>query len=78
MPFVLRTKLLMQYLWQLGLDFDDEVSTGHKQLWSEWCGETETLKKFQISREYFPGESNMDKQLHLFCDASIKGYGAVA
>ena len=68
----------MQYLWQFGLDFDDEVPTECKQLWSEWCGEIEPSKKFQISREYFPGESNKDKELHLFCEVSIKAYGAVA
>lgn len=77
-PFVLRAKLLMQNLWQLGLEFDDEVPFECKQLWSEWCGEIETLRKFEIPREYFPGELNKDKELHLFCDASIKAYGAVA
>ena len=77
-PFVLRAKLFMQYIWQLGLDFDDKVPTECKQLWFEWWGEIETLKKFQISREYFPGESNTDKQLHLFCNASIKAFGVVA
>ena len=68
----------MEYLGQLGLDFDDEVPTECMQLWSEQCGETETLRKFQTSCEYLPGESNTDKQLHLFCDASIKAYGAIA
>ena len=44
----------------------------------KWCGEIETLKKFQISREYLLDESNKNEQLHLFCDVSNKAYGAVA
>ncbi|XP_054709054.1 uncharacterized protein LOC129218752 [Uloborus diversus] len=79
-PFVLRAKLIMQNLWQLGLELDDEVPIECKQMWSEWCDEIETLKKFEICREYFPCElnRNKNKELHIFGDASIKAYGSVA
>lgn len=79
-PFVVRAKLLIQKLWQLGIDFDEEVPKECRQLWSEWCNELEHLKNLDLTRQYFPNKIKKfeEIELHIFCDASIKAYGAVA
>ncbi|GBM04327.1 hypothetical protein AVEN_168147-1 [Araneus ventricosus] len=80
-PFLIRIKCLLQELWQLGIGWD-EVFTGQiKENFQNWCKEIKDLQNLKIPRYYFPDQiviDNQDTQLHIFSDASLKSFGAVA
>ncbi|GBO38058.1 hypothetical protein AVEN_257783-1 [Araneus ventricosus] len=80
-PFLIRIKCLLQELWQLGIGWD-EVFTGQiKENFQNWCKEIKDLQNLKIPRYYFPDQiviDNQDIQLHVFSDASLKSFGAVA
>ncbi|GBO18374.1 hypothetical protein AVEN_130645-1 [Araneus ventricosus] len=80
-PFLIRIKFLLQELWQLGIGWD-EVFTGQiKENFQNWCKEIKDLQNLKIPRYYFPDQiviDNQDIQLHVFSDASLKSFGAVA
>ncbi|GBO06769.1 hypothetical protein AVEN_97837-1 [Araneus ventricosus] len=42
-PFVLRVKLLMQEIWKLSLDWDDDLSECLSLAWNRWCNEVPGL-----------------------------------
>lgn len=74
-PVIVRAKLLMQKLWQSKLDWDESVG---KELRNEWVSIWENIKcleKIRIPR-WISAISLEKIQLHGFCDASIKAYGA--
>ena len=78
-PFLIRIKCLLQELWQLGLDWDEEFSGEIKQHWLKWCREIKEIKKLEIPRFYFANSVSQENvQLHVFSDASLKSFGAVA
>ncbi|GBN23244.1 hypothetical protein AVEN_1015-1 [Araneus ventricosus] len=80
-PFVLRVKLLMQEIWKLSLDWDDDLLECLSLAWNRWCNEVPGLGELEISRYLF---SNMFDvgitkiELHCFSDASQKAYATVA
>ncbi|GBM14578.1 hypothetical protein AVEN_34987-1 [Araneus ventricosus] len=59
-----------------------EVFTGQiKENFQNWCKEIKDLQNLKIPRYYFPDQiviDNQDIQLHVFSDASLKSFGAVA
>lgn len=79
-PFLIRIKCLLQELWQFGIEWDDTFSGETKDNWLTWCSEIKELQNLNIPRYYF-SDINSDGdnlQLHIFSDASLKSYGAVA
>ncbi|XP_035225389.1 uncharacterized protein LOC118197929 [Stegodyphus dumicola] len=79
-PFIVLIKLLMQEIWELGLGWDDELSTDLKKKWDNWCSQIYLLKDLTIERKYFsiPWKLVKELELHIFSDASPKAFGAVA
>ena len=83
-PYVMQAKALIQDLWTNSYDWDQEIDDeGLLKRWHSWLSELETLNGFQVSRCYFPGpvlpiSHQVARQLHVFCDASLLGFGAVA
>ncbi|XP_064482999.1 uncharacterized protein LOC135395840 [Ornithodoros turicata] len=76
-PFTVRAKMLFQALWIEENQWDSPLSEDKQKLWNEWCNEIPELTKVSVDRCFLPS-GHRNPQLHIFCDASPKGYGAVA
>ncbi|XP_062557097.1 uncharacterized protein LOC134221948 [Armigeres subalbatus] len=71
-PVVVRAKILMQLLWTIPIDWNDEVPLEIRTVWQHFVEELTLLSNFHISRFAFDvGEV----QLHCFSDASESAYG---
>ncbi|XP_054713000.1 uncharacterized protein LOC129222513 [Uloborus diversus] len=80
-PFVIRIKILMQELWELGIDWDEKLPFDLENKFNQWCSEIEDLLAVNIPRLYpvMDKITNFeDLQIFVFCDASLRGYGAVS
>jgi hypothetical protein len=80
-PFVLRVKFLIQEIWKLTLDWDDELPEDLSSTWDKWCNEVPGLCELKIPRYYFCGTFDLkfrSIELHCFSDASQMAYATVA
>ena len=79
-PSVMRAKGLLQRLWLRGYEWDHEIDDGDLvRAWHEWLDELSDLDSFCMDRCYrISAAPPVDCQLHVFCDASLAGFGAVA
>ncbi|XP_037931721.1 uncharacterized protein LOC119666512 [Teleopsis dalmanni] len=75
-PVLVTAKILIQDLWQLNLSWDEAVPSEVHTRWINFCDELRSLHHFQIDRHIFGQQIASSVQLHAFCDASEKAYGA--
>ncbi|GFV92391.1 integrase catalytic domain-containing protein [Trichonephila clavipes] len=76
-PFTVRMKCLLQDLWKEEIQWDDPLPTHIEKEWKKWCEELTHLRNLKIPRLVL--DSTLledDVELHSFCDASKKAYGA--
>ncbi|GFV91446.1 integrase catalytic domain-containing protein [Trichonephila clavipes] len=76
-PFTVRMKCLLQDLWKEETQWDDPLPTHIEKEWKKWCEELPHLRNLKIPRLVL--DSTLledDVELHSFCDASKKAYGA--
>lgn len=77
-PSIIVVKILLQRLWELHIDWDDELPTSIVESWLRWRKELKLLETRSIPRYYFRKDSQPElTELHGFCDASELAYGAV-
>ena len=77
-PTVVLMKILFQSLWKTGQDWDDEVPHELASQHSLWRQQLPLLKQRTLPRHYaLPDRAPLTQELHAFCDASLKAYGAV-
>ena len=77
-PCVIKTKILLQQLWEMKIDWDDDVPTCIRDVWLQWRNELELLSNRHIPRCYYPKEARVvSMQLHGFSDASEQAYAGV-
>ena len=79
-PVTLMPKLLMQELCRLHLDWDDQAPENIQEDWKNWLEELPSLKDICVPRCFKPKvfRNEIPNEIHHFCDASEKGYGAVS
>jgi len=78
-PVSVRAKLFMQKLWHLHVDWDEPLDAVVREEWTTIMDDIQKLSELALDRRYFQKEfSRADANLHVFADASIKAYGAVA
>ena len=79
-PVTVSAKLLLQQLWQKKLPWDDTLPSEHNQLWQTILHDLQQLHTISVPRCYWQNGLSTDApvELHIFCDASTKAYGAVA
>ncbi|XP_071653643.1 uncharacterized protein [Temnothorax longispinosus] len=75
-PLTFTAKRLIQRLWTLKLEWDDEPLSDVRRQWERYKSEFAALAPLRIPRT-FPSGANFRHELHGFCDASEQGYGAV-
>ncbi|XP_055916401.1 uncharacterized protein LOC129949150 [Eupeodes corollae] len=76
-PCIITAKLMMQRLWEHGCDWDDPIPTPLKTEWEAFQRELPLIERLRIPRWIAKSPSNKAVQLHGFCDASMKAFGAV-
>ncbi|MES9974415.1 MAG: DUF1759 domain-containing protein [Candidatus Thiodiazotropha sp.] len=79
-PITVRSKILMQSLWQRKFEWDEPLPEDVTTVWTDISHDLSKAAKTEISRCYFKQEtdSSRDKILHVFTDSSMKAYGACA
>ncbi|XP_071572826.1 uncharacterized protein [Temnothorax nylanderi] len=75
-PLTFTAKRLIQRLWTLKLEWDDESPSDVRRQWERYQAEFDALTSLCIPRT-FPAGDSVRRELHGFCDASEQGYGAV-
>ena len=78
-PVHVLAKMFIQKLWQLKLDWDDQMNEDLIKEWKAIKKELELANQTVTERQYFLDSDNIPsnkKQLHVFADSSIKSYGA--
>lgn len=82
LPYTTRAKVLVQRLWDKNREWDDPLLPQELlDAWNEWEGELQVLPSISLPRCYTPKEvdsASSFRDVHIFCDASEKAYGAVA
>mgnify|MGYP002717571259 CR=1 FL=1 len=74
-PIILHVKGLMQDIWRCGLQWDESVPQSIHTEWSEFVRQMGTMNQISFDRKVLI-DGYQDVQLHGFCDASNRGYGA--
>ncbi|XP_025995820.2 uncharacterized protein LOC105202869 [Solenopsis invicta] len=74
-PVILTAKLLIQELWRLQLGWDESLPTDVFTKWSNYVTDIQCLNEFCVQRRVME-DAKTSPQLHGFCDASEKAYGA--
>ncbi|XP_071632822.1 uncharacterized protein [Temnothorax longispinosus] len=75
-PLTFTAKCLIQRLWTLKLDWDDEPPMDIRCSWNRFQTEIDALSSLCVPRAINSGHV-VRCELHEFCDASELGYGAV-
>ncbi|XP_062713921.1 uncharacterized protein LOC134290744 [Aedes albopictus] len=78
--FLMYLKVVLQEIWRTSVGWDDEIEEKQFEMWLEWLNVLPAVAKVQIPRCYRTAtsiESSTDVQLHIFVDASEKGFAAV-
>ena len=70
-PFLIRAKIILQQIWQLGIGWDDRWSQETFTDWQNWERELSTLAGISVARFYSQiDDKPITIQLHVFRDAS--------
>ncbi|XP_055614900.1 uncharacterized protein LOC129761210 [Toxorhynchites rutilus septentrionalis] len=80
-PFTIHGRMLVQDLWRSGLQWDEEMQNEGFDKWVRWTNLFPKISELQIPRCYFNGArptTYKKVQVHVFTDASDKGYGCAA
>ncbi|XP_058456928.1 uncharacterized protein LOC131434280 [Malaya genurostris] len=75
-PVVVQAKLFMQELWREGSNWDDSLSDSRQRKWLEFRNDLHALSLMKIPRWVVSTSLAVSLELHGFCDASEKAYGA--
>ena len=76
--WLLTVRILLQKLWKHELGWDSPVPDQCEREYREWIRELEQIDTVRIPRHMFDHEAGIrDVEMHVFCDASQKGFCAV-
>jgi len=75
---LVKSKIAMQELWQLGLGWNDEVPPEVKWKWMKLFQENIALNTVKFERCLTPPNASGNPSLVVFCDSSRQAFGACA
>ena len=75
-PLTIRGKLLVQKAWLEKTGWDAPLNDSYRDEWEILLSDLESVHTISFPRSVC--NTTQDSQLHVFCDASSKAYGAVA
>ncbi|XP_033251629.1 uncharacterized protein LOC117190672 [Drosophila miranda] len=73
-PLVIVSKIILQELWLLKLDWDESVPQNLSHAWSKCLESLNSLSSLAVPRFCLQPDTR-SIQIHGFCDASIRAYG---
>lgn len=76
-PITVRAKMFIQELWKIKKGSDDPLPDRFQEEWRAFCNEVKGIEQFRIPR-WIGTSSTSVHQVHIFCDASARAYGAAA
>ncbi|XP_033115253.1 uncharacterized protein LOC117115524, partial [Anneissia japonica] len=76
-PLVLIARSLLQQVCKRGAGWDEPLTEEESRQWNEWISYVSNLSEVRVPR-WLRLDEAVDVQLHIFCDASERGYAAVA
>ena len=76
LPVTIKSRILLQEIWRIKVDWDDNLSTEFVKLWEDLFKDLGECYEISIPRQLTFCPNNIS--LHLFSDASNKAYGCVA
>uniref|UniRef100_A0A2S2PTX9 Integrase catalytic domain-containing protein n=1 Tax=Schizaphis graminum TaxID=13262 RepID=A0A2S2PTX9_SCHGA len=74
-PVIVIAKILMQQLWKLKINWDDELSTEMQMKWKKYLKGLDQCNNLTIPR-WLQCDNTVNIYVHGFADASCKAYGA--
>ncbi|XP_076763724.1 uncharacterized protein LOC143431095 [Xylocopa sonorina] len=74
-PVIVRAKIIIQLLWKAGVSWDETIPTGIHTVWVQFKEQLPCLEEISFDRLIVTPNSN-EIQMHGFCDASERAYGA--
>ncbi|XP_043476349.1 uncharacterized protein LOC122507611 [Leptopilina heterotoma] len=74
-PIIVKAKILIQLLWKAKLEWDEPVPHKLQTSWLEYKNELELINDVRFER-FIVIPNAKETQIHGFCDASTKAYGA--
>ncbi|XP_015437077.1 PREDICTED: uncharacterized protein LOC107192365 [Dufourea novaeangliae] len=74
-PIIVQAKLIMQDLWKSQIDLDEAVPIGIHTTWLAFQAQLKEIQHIHIPRRVIADKCKTS-QLHGFCDASERAYGA--
>ena len=78
-PSLLESKLIIQELWKLKIDWDSKILLEIETRWIKWKICLDKISQVSLNRWYgFQHIGKMEVELNSFCDASAQAYRAVA
>ncbi|XP_062714172.1 uncharacterized protein LOC134290955 [Aedes albopictus] len=79
--YIIHGKMLVQDVWRTNTAWDEKIPDEIFPTWQRWVQSLRELTQFRIDRCYFPGytpKALETLELHVFVDASVSAYAAVA
>ncbi|XP_060831545.1 uncharacterized protein LOC132915753 [Bombus pascuorum] len=74
-PVIVRAKILLQRVWALKVDWDESLPADFHSEWSRYYSQLALLNNISFQRKAIIGSAK-EIEMHGFCDASEKAYGA--
>ena len=75
-PVLIIAKILFQDIWLRGIDWEEILPAELATRWQSWTSKLQDLSRIHIPR-WLGISSNQSIEIHVFCDASERAYGAV-
>ena len=76
---MLEAKLIVQQLWKISLDWDEEIPFNFKNCWLKCLQTLKNIEKVKLPRWHgFSFKNIKNIELHVYADASSYAYGTVA
>jgi ribonuclease HI len=78
-PVHVKAKIFIQNLWTMNLHWDEQLNETLVTEWNEICTDMDKTRSTAIKPWYLSTDKqSTEYELHVFADASMKAYGAVA
>ena len=77
-PYIIRGKIIMQKLWLEGCDWDEKLDNTFERNIREYFNELNFVCGIEVPRPLTKIDEIEHLSIHVFCDASVDAYAAVA
>ncbi|XP_017466469.1 PREDICTED: uncharacterized protein LOC108359228 [Rhagoletis zephyria] len=76
--FVIKARMILQDIWRSGVLSDEPIHVAERAEWWKWVQKLQLLSSLRVPRCYRFASCSNRVELHVFVDASIAAYSAVA